>query len=167
MRYQLGIPPTARQTGTPQVVYQPTDTDLAQRGDATLYFGPSDAGGQAVDLRSRGLLEVEVPGLVRPIQVPFEIPVPRRESVADEDALNELTSWFNRLNDDDEKTSLRSRLSTRGFSSWTGRPRGCWSALSQRIMTLPVKGAMRSCSSSGPTNRHCPPLVIDVTETSS
>ncbi|WP_437740637.1 hypothetical protein WME73_34510 [Sorangium sp. So ce302] len=106
IKYELGTPPTAYQTGTPQAVYQPTDTDLVQRGDATLYFGPSDAGGQGVDLRTTGLLEVDVPGLARPIQVPFEIPVPRRERVTDEDALNELTSWFNKLNEDESEASI-------------------------------------------------------------
>ncbi|XYH99457.1 hypothetical protein ACMHYB_06735 [Sorangium sp. So ce1128] len=107
MRYELGKPPAVYQTGTPQAVYQPTDTDLAQRGDATLYFGPSDDGGQAVDLRSTGLLEVDVPGLARPIHVPFEIPVPRREKVTDEDALNELTSWFNQLTDEQREAAIK------------------------------------------------------------
>ncbi|KYF93173.1 hypothetical protein BE18_05920 [Sorangium cellulosum] len=103
-KYELGTPPTAYQTGTPHAVYQPTDTDLIQRGDVTLYFGPSGAGGQEVALRSTGLLEVDVPGLARPIHVPFEISVPRREKVADQDALNELSSWF-RMLDDIERTA--------------------------------------------------------------
>jgi hypothetical protein len=105
-KYELGAPPPAHPQGGAGSIYQPDDIDLVQRGDATLYFGPSGSGGQPVALRSTGVLEVDVPGMARPILIPFEIPVPRRTHVKDEDALNELTSWFYRLKDKDRTSAI-------------------------------------------------------------
>ena len=106
-RYELGVPPSAYQVGGSASIYSPTDADLVERGDATLYFGPTESAGQPVALRSTGVLEVEVPGMTRPMQVPFEIPVPCRDKVKDEDALNELSSWFYQLKDKDRASAIK------------------------------------------------------------
>lgn len=98
-RYELGEPPSTYQPSGSPTIYRPGDTDLVKRGNAILYFGPSESEGERVALCPTGALEVDVPGAAYPMFVPFGIPVPRRTMVNDDDALNELSSWFSSLGD--------------------------------------------------------------------